>query len=340
MTRNNRRNHFQQLALLLVVVLLFLGNCISTVDANDDVGTIDLDDAEGDEELIMEEISHDNIPDGMLLPLAKDYDACDGDNDGANGDESCGTAPPKSTVTTRKVPKEVCNADNNNNKQQDDDNQQTCRVEEVEVDEHWGSDERILNMRDKLRSDNHHSRLNKRPPIFIIPGLASTRLVAWKHKDCTSGKKKSRFVSDIKFQDYVWLNVKLIVQLGTIDSSGCWEDCMTLGWNQSDSLFDEGGCKLRADEGLDAIASLAPPGMSSDLVVGQTNTVFAWLHQWLADNLGYDVSNMIALPYDWRLTPSRMEERDGYFTQMRKRIEATVQANGGLPGIVVAHSVR
>lgn len=60
------------------------------------------------------------------------------------------------------------------------------------------------------------------------------------------------------------------------------------------------GCKLRPDEGLDAISSLAPGSISSSFFVGGTNTVYAWLIQWLADNLGYDVSSIVALPYDWR----------------------------------------
>lgn len=72
--------------------------------------------------------------------------------------------------------------------------------------------------------------------------------------------------------------------------------------------------------------------------MGGTNTVYAWLIQWLADNLGYDVTSIVALPYDWRLSPDKMESRDGFLTLMRKKIEAAVESNG-LPGIMVAHSV-
>jgi hypothetical protein len=75
------------------------------------------------------------------------------------------------------------------------------------------------------------------------------------------------------------------------------------------------GCKLRPDEGLDAISSLAPGSISSNLLVGGTNTVYAWLIQWLADNLGYDVTSIVALPYDWRLSPDKMESRDGFLTR-------------------------
>jgi hypothetical protein len=61
---------------------------------------------------------------------------------------------------------------------------------------------------------------------------------------------------------------------------------MTLGKDQVDTDDEKVGCKLRADEGLDAISSLAPGSLGSNLLVGGTNTVYAWLIQWLADNLG------------------------------------------------------
>jgi hypothetical protein len=300
---------------------------------------------------------NDNLPDGMLLPLSRDPD-CSSD------DDDC-FAPPQSTIETMRMQQQVCNAAAAATEKED-----VCTMEDVEVDKHWGSDKRILAMRDRLRKagsgmydrsaeninendtqkssfgntntksdQSHHQEhpfdANQRPPIFLMPGLAATRLVSWKHKTCPH----SALLSDIKFNDYVWLNMKLLVQMGTI-AVKCWEECMTLGRNQTDSDLADAGCKLRPDEGLDAIASLAPGGVSAELLVGHTNTLFAWLVQWLADNLGYDLSNIIGLPYDWRLSPHMMEKRDGFLSQTRRRIEAAVKANGGVPGIMVAHSVR
>lgn len=118
----------------------------------------------------------------------------------------------------------------------------------------------------------------------------------------------------------------------------CMSECLQLGRNQSDTDDLSTGCKLRPDEGLDAISSLSPGGIGSQLLVGGTNTVYAWLIQWLADNLGYDVSNIVGLPYDWRLSPDKMEQRDGFLTLTRRRIEAAVESNGE-PGIMVAHSM-
>lgn len=237
----------------------------------------------------------------------------------------------------------------------------TATTMEVEVDPHWGSDPTILRIRNQLRrtgsgctnsssrnvdGDNaskgnmpndqnkKQKRINQRPPIFLMPGLASTRLVAWQFKGC---RPHHPLLSDIKVQDYVWLNINLMMQMSTIDVS-CMRECLRLGRNQTDSDDCDKGCKLRPDEGLDAISSLSLYGIGSQILMGGTNTVYKWLIQWLADHLGYDVTNIVGLPYDWRLSPDKMQHRDGFLTLTRRRIEAAVQTNGA-PGIMVAHSM-
>ena len=267
----------------------------------------------------------DFIEDSMLDPLASDPSCLEDGKD-------C-WAPPKSTIETQVQIDATCTYGGDDPGSL---SEQTCTETTVEVDKHWGSDQRILKMRDQLRnagSGSSQTGENKRPPIFLMPGLASTRLVAWRHKACPSHP----LLSDIKIQDYVWLNINLIIQMGTIDVS-CMKECMKLGINQTDTDDLSVGCKLRPDEGLDAISSLAPGGLGSKFLVGGTNTVYAWLIQWLADNLGYDVGNIIGLPYDWRLSPDVMEARDGFLTLTRRRIEAAVKSNGQ-PGIMVAHSM-
>jgi hypothetical protein len=146
-------------------------------------------------------------------------------------------------------------------------------------------------MRNKLRENAQDPLNDTRPPIFLMPGLASTRLVAWKFKKCNF------MSSDIRIQDNVWLNINLVIRMGSIDVD-CMSQCLSLGLNQTDIPVElinveYGGCKLRPDEGLDAIASLAPGGIGADLLVGGTNTVYAWLIQWLAENMGYDVTNIV-----------------------------------------------
>lgn len=277
----------------------------------------------------------DEIEDSFFDSLSRDP-SCD--------DEDC-WAPPKSTMETEEqtAQEESCTLLDSSTDQQhtDPDSDLVCTSTEP-VDKHWGSDPNIIRMRDKLREAGSVSKeksttttavKNKRPPVFLMPGLASTRLVAWKFKSCP----QHPLLSDIRVQDNVWLNLNLVFQMGTIEAS-CLKDCLSLGLNQTDTDDLETGCKLRPDEGLDAISSLSPGGIGSQLLVGGTNTVYAWLIQWLADNLGYDVTNIIGLPYDWRLSPERMESRDGFLTLTRRRIEAAVKSNGE-PGIMVAHSM-
>ncbi len=270
--------------------------------------------------------STDRIEDSMLDPLASDPSCLEDGKD-------C-WAPPKSTIETQVHQIDATCTYGGDDPGSLRSEEPTCNTETttVEVDKHWGSDQRILKMRNQLLGSGS-SRENKRPPIFLMPGLASTRLVAWRYKTCSSHP----LLSDIKIQDYVWLNINLIIQMGTIDVA-CMKECMKLGINQTDTDDLSVGCKLRPDEGLDAISSLAPGGLGSKFLVGGTNTVYAWLIQWLADNLGYDVGNIIGLPYDWRLSPDVMEARDGFLTLTRRRIEAAVKSNGQ-PGIMVAHSM-
>jgi Lecithin:cholesterol acyltransferase len=277
----------------------------------------------------------DAIEDSFYDPVQPDAD-CDNNTDGS----SCRWSPPDSTIETVSIDA-TCSYGGA------DPDEQSCKADgdataNVVIDKHWGSDPTILRIRDQLRQTGSGCSTNltsdgilsnRRPPIFLMPGLASTRLVAWRFKSCPSHP----LLSDIKVQDYVWLNINLIMQMSTLDVS-CMRECLRLGRNQTDTDDLKTGCKLRPDEGLDAISSLSPGGIGSQLLVGGTNTVYAWLIQWCADNMGYDVSNIIGLPYDWRLSPDKMEQRDGFLTLTRRRIEAAVQTNGE-PGIVVAHSM-
>jgi hypothetical protein len=301
----------------------------SEVEVESDV-KIDLD---------QEEKLEDEIEDSFFHPVISDPSCTE------TNQEEC-FHPPQSTVETEQVvidaAKNICGV-NDPSEEGEGGAENECEEEDENigkkttiVDKHWGTDQTIINMRDKLRdmgsgtSKNPHE--NKRPPIFLMPGLASTRLVSWKHKACSNP-----LLSDVKVQDYVWVNINTMLQMATLDDS-CFLECMTLGLNQTDMDDPEIGCKLRPDEGLDAISSLAPDSIKSNMIVGGQNTVYAWLTQWLSDNLGYDVTSIIGFPYDWRLSPDIMEKRDGFLTLTRKRIEAAVKSNGE-PGIMVAHSV-
>lgn len=288
------------------------------------------------------------VEDGFFEPFSPDPSCSSDDMD--DGDGECWNPPQSNTETDEAVREHASSgvdAEEGNTIQAEGKNGKKKKTKVV--DKHWGSDETILKMRDELRNAGNgasvHSNedendgerkkdphYNRRPPIFLMPGLASTRLVSWKYKSCSNP-----LLSDVNVQDYVWMNINMLLQMATIDDK-CFLECMTLGLNQTDMNDVDVGCKLRPDEGLDAISSLAPGTFGSNLLVGGKNTVYAWLTQWLADNLGYDVSSIIGLPFDWRISPDIMEKRDGFLTLTRRRIEAAVASNGA-PGIMVAHSM-
>ena len=48
--------------------------------------------------------------------------------------------------------------------------------------------------------------------------------------------------------------------------------------------------------------------------------------------------NLRAVPYDWRLPPMRLEERDRYFTRLKGTLEDMVEA-ARRPAVIVSHSL-
>jgi hypothetical protein len=95
-------------------------------------------------------------------------------------------------------------------------------------------------------------------------------------------------------------------------------------------------------------------------------TIYRSIAQHLASKWGYDVSTLLAMPYDFRLSPDRLESRDRYFSRLKRRcarpglhahppttlgalthprnrgapsIELVVEQNDGLPALLVAHSL-
>jgi hypothetical protein len=60
--------------------------------------------------------------------------------------------------------------------------------------------------------------------------------------------------------------------------------------------------------------------------------------KFLANEYGYDVNNMIGAPYDWRLSPKELQERDSFFTNLKFKLETTVKKHNR-PAIIIAHSM-
>jgi len=60
---------------------------------------------------------------------------------------------------------------------------------------------------------NASSTSSPRPPIFLLAGIASTRLLNWREKTCRG--------TNIKARDIVWVNIGKLLETKTFDPT-CW----------------------------------------------------------------------------------------------------------------------
>ena len=81
-------------------------------------------------------------------------------------------------------------------------------------------------------------------------------------------------------------------------------------------------CRTRPDGGLDAILQLQP-----GMFTGHPSEIFASFIGGLVKTGFVPVRDIIALPYDWRLSPMKLQNRDRYFNVMRRMIELMVETH-------------
>eukprot|EP00124_Ichthyophonus_hoferi_P002757 Ihof_evm4s202 gene=Ihof_evmTU4s202 len=158
-----------------------------------------------------------------------------------------------------------------------------------------------------------------KPPIILFPGFMSTRLVAWKYKPCLG--------FPIEPLDTLWVSVEKIAQTMFSDTK-CWLSCLGLAANQADPP----DCVVRAMDGMEAITEMVPGVLTQAFT-----TVFGGLIRYFARELDYTSVHMAAMGYDWRLSPDVMQERDGYFLHLKKRIESLYETSS-MAAIVIGHS--
>ncbi|XP_024019167.1 phospholipid--sterol O-acyltransferase [Morus notabilis] len=162
--------------------------------------------------------------------------------------------------------------------------------------------------------DGDYSKLSG----IIIPGFASTQLRAWSILDCPYSPL------DFNPLDLVWLDTTKL-----LSAVNCWLKCMVLDpYNQT----DHPECKSRPDSGLSAITELDP-----GYITGPLSSVWKEWIKWCIE-FGVEANAIIAVPYDWRLSPSKLEERDLYFHKLKLTFETALKLRGG-PSLVFAHSL-
>lgn len=191
-------------------------------------------------------------------------------------------------------------------------------------------------------------------PILIIPGFMSSGLEIKESSSNRSWEGKR-----------LWLNLSSIgisamyfgkAQKRTVYSSSqdlddgeedddeeetrqancksAWLKHMMLG---GDMESDAPGIKVRAIPGLEGVDYLAPGAITSHI-----SYVFGPVIKVLEEK-GYNSengsTNLMAAPYDWRLAPCTMEERDKYFTKTMACIEELYASNDSTPVVLLCHSL-
>lgn len=117
-----------------------------------------------------------------------------------------------------------------------------------------------------------------------------------------------------------------------LDCKSAWLQHMSL---TSDMCTEREGNEIRPIQGLDGVDFLVD---IANINVG-ASYVFGPIIK-LLKGIGYVKGrNLDACPYDWRIPPSVLEERDGYFTKTMERIERMYSENNGKPVVLLCHSM-
>eukprot|EP00934_Nitzschia_sp_Nitz4_P001179 Nitzschia sp. Nitz4//scaffold35_size145790//91671//93755//NITZ4_003037-RA/size145790-processed-gene-0.95-mRNA-1//-1//CDS//3329549145//1179//frame0 len=138
-------------------------------------------------------------------------------------------------------------------------------------------------------------------PIVMIPGFVTSGLEVWQGKECAKQL----------FRQRVWGGVGMVQHW--LMERHCVMEHMAL---DPITGMDPEGIRVRAAQGFE----------SADYFAGNY-----WVWSKLLENLadiGYDGSLMTMEPYDWRLAFPKLEERDGYLTKLKYKIEAFHKTTG------------
>lgn len=112
-----------------------------------------------------------------------------------------------------------------------------------------------------------------------------------------------------------------------------WLNHMCL--NDSTLCTDPKGIQVRAIQGLEGVDYLTPGAFTNHV-----SYVFGPVIDALRAKGGYvEGVNLQAAPYDWRLPPMALEQRDQYFSRTLKQVEELYRNSHKTPVVVVGHSL-
>jgi hypothetical protein len=179
-------------------------------------------------------------------------------------------------------------------------------------------------------------------PVLIIPGFMSSglQIIKSSYKEAWEGKR-------------VWLNLQSLgleaMQFGgrdlmtasrveDTDEGAAEQTVLRNMWLQHMALADDmvserAGIQVRNIEGLAGVDYLTPGALTN-----YVSYVFGPVIRAL-QAVGYqDGHNLDAAPYDWRLPPSKLEQRDQYFSRIIVQVELLHAKSNNTPVVLVCHS--
>ncbi|KAG1141185.1 hypothetical protein G6F37_002798 [Rhizopus arrhizus] len=148
-------------------------------------------------------------------------------------------------------------------------------------------------------------------PVVMIPGIVSSGLESWG----TSEQSKKYF------RKRLWGTMTMVRSV-LLDKESWTEHIML----DPETGLDPPGYKVRAVHGVEA---------ADYFITGY------WVWAKVIENLatiGYDTNNMYFASYDWRLSFSNLEVRDGYFSKLKHTIELS-KKQSGQKSVIITHSM-
>lgn len=148
-------------------------------------------------------------------------------------------------------------------------------------------------------------------PVVLVPGIISTGLESW-----STGEQEQS-----NFRKRLW-GTSTMMRTIVFDKEG-WINQIKLDENTG---LDPPGIRVRAAQGLDA---------ADYFITGY------WIWSKILENLasiGYDTNSLHLAGYDWRLSMHNLEERDRFFSRLKRHIEGNKQ-DTGLKTVLVSHSM-
>ena len=158
------------------------------------------------------------------------------------------------------------------------------------------------------------SKIQPKHPVVMVPGFITGGLEIWSAEKCLSSM----------FRQAIWGGNSMARAF--LQDKECWLRHVALNaMTGQDPEGDE--IKIRPQQGFEA---------ADYFIAGFW--IFGKLIQNLAD-VGYLPINMAMMTYDWRMAYPLLEERDGFFTDLKLKIERMVEVNGGEKAVMIGHSM-